>query len=29
MVPINFLWNPCVPTKVGFFCLRGLVGIKD
>ena len=19
MVPVNLLWNPCVPTKVGFF----------
>ena len=26
LVPIKMLWNPIVPTKVGFFCLGSLVG---
>ena len=24
----SIIWSPCVPTKVGFFCLRSLVGIN-
>ena len=27
-MPVKMLWNPYVPTKVGFFVLRSLVG-KD
>ena len=24
--PKSIIWTPCVPTKVGFFCLRSFVG---
>ena len=27
--PIKILWNPHVPSKIGFFCLGGLVGHKS
>ena len=26
LVLVKMLWNPCVPTKICFFCLGSLVG---
>ena len=26
LVPVKMIWNPLVPTKVGFFCVGGVVG---
>ena len=26
LVPFKMIWNSLVPTKVGFFCVGGLVG---
>lgn len=24
--PFHFIWNPCIPTKVGFFCMGSNMG---
>ena len=26
LFPMSVIWSPCVPTKVGFFCLGSFVG---